>query len=278
MATMETFSFSTMDGGKIHAQKWLADDSKAAVVLVHGLGEHIDRYEHVAKFLNENQISLYGFDHRGHGKSSGKRGHIASNQQFMSDIDHMINIAKTENPDKPLFLYGHSMGGNMVLFYTLNKKPSINGVISTSPGLGVGEPVPASKLIAAKILKTLYPSFQMDNGLDIDNLSHNSQVIKEYKEDPLVHSKVSVKFALETLSNGDWIVEEAENCCIPILLLQGEKDHIVNQEKIKIFAAKVPDSFITFKVFPNLYHELHNEFEKEMVLNVIVDWINEKIS
>ncbi|PKO06997.1 MAG: lysophospholipase [Chloroflexi bacterium HGW-Chloroflexi-3] len=275
MSIIENFEWKTKEGEKIFSQKWLVDGtSKAIFVLVHGLGEHIGRYNHVADFFNQHQISVYGFDHRGHGKSTGKRGHIGSSQLFMSDIDTLIDTVKKENPSIPIFLYGHSMGGNMVLYYTLNKKPALNGVISTSPAIGVGDPVPPIKFVAAKILKNLFPSFQMDNGLDIDNLSHNSQVIKEYKEDPLVHSMVSVKLALETLSNGDWILQEAEKFNIPLLLLQGEKDHLANLEKTKQLAAKIPESLITFKIFPELYHELHNELEQEQVFDFILDWIN----
>ena len=246
MSTVENSEWKTNEGEKMFSQKWLTDgQTKAVVVLVHGLGEHIGRYNHVAKFLNQNQISVYGFDHRGHGKSSGKRGHIGSNQFFMSDIDHMIAEAKKENPEIPIFIYGHSLGGNMVFYYALSKKPAIKGVIATSPGLGTGEPVPPAKLLAAKILKTLVPAMTMDNGLDVNNLSHNPQVIKDYQEDPLVHPMISAKLATLMFSNGDWIIENASKFNLPLLLLQGEKDHIVSLEKTKLFAEKVPASLIT---------------------------------
>jgi len=276
MSTVENSEWKTNEGEKMFSQKWLTDgQTKAVVVLVHGLGEHIGRYNHVAKFLNQNQISVYGFDHRGHGKSSGKRGHIGSNQFFMSDIDHMIAEAKKENPEIPIFIYGHSLGGNMVLYYALSKKPAIKGVIATSPGLGTGEPVPPAKLLAAKILKTLVPAMTMDNGLDVNNLSHNPQVIKDYQEDPLVHPMISAKLATLMFSNGDWIIENASKFNLPLLLLQGEKDHIVSLEKTKLFAEKVPASLITFKIFPGLYHEMHNEYEQDQVLSYILEWINQ---
>ncbi len=276
MSTLENLEWKTNEGEKIFSQKWLTDGhAKAVVVLVHGLGEHIGRYDHVAKFLNQNQISVYGFDHRGHGKSSGKRGHIGSNQFFMSDIEHMIAEAKKENPEIPIFIYGHSLGGNMVLYYALSKKPAIKGVIATSPGLGTGEPVPPTKLLAAKILKTLVPAMTMDNGLDVNNLSHNPQVIKDYQEDPLVHPMISAKLATLMFSNGDWIIENASKFDLPLLLLQGEKDHIVSLEKTKLFAEKVPASLITFKIFPELYHEMHNEYEQNQVLSYILEWINQ---
>lgn len=278
MSTSKEFNWKTKQGGKIFAQKWLVDGKpKAIITLVHGLGEHIGRYDHVAKFFNLNQISVYGFDHRGHGKSSGKRGHIGDSQDFIDDIDTLIETAKKENPDVPVILYGHSMGGNMVLFYTLKKKPEIQGVICTSPGLGTGTPVPPAKLMLAKILKTLMPSMTMDNGLDVNNLSRNPQVVKAYQEDPLVHPMVSTKLAMDMFSNGDWIIENADKFDLPLLLLQGEKDHIVNLEKTKLFASKVSSSKINFNIFPELYHELHNEFEQEQVLQYILNWINKQV-
>lgn len=276
MSVIESFEWKTKDGEKIFSQKWLADGaSKAILILVHGLGEHIGRYNHVAKFFNQHQISIYGFDHRGHGKSSGKRGHIGSNELFMTDITTMIDLAKKDNPGIPIFLYGHSLGGNMVLYYSLFKKPDIKGVISTSPGLGTGEPIPIVKLFAAKILKTLFPAMNMDNGLDVNNLSHDPQVIMDYQEDPLVHPKISAKLAMDMLSNGEWNIENAYKFTLPLLLLQGGEDHIVNLEKTKEFAAKVPDSLITFKIFPELYHELHNEYQQDQVFNFMLDWVNQ---
>jgi alpha-beta hydrolase superfamily lysophospholipase len=275
MATVEDFGWTIKGVDKIFARKWLVDDkSKAVIILVHGLGEHIGRYEHVAGYFNQNNISVYGFDHRGHGKSSGKRGHIASNQDFISDIDTLIEMVKNENSGVPIFLYGHSMGGNMVLFYALSKKPDIKGIICTSPGLGAGEPVPPAKLLAAKTMKTLMPAMTINNGLDVNNLSHNPKVIKDYREDPLVHPMISLKLAMDIFSNGDWAVDNAEKFPIPLLLLIGSDDHIINLDKIKQFAENAPSNLLTFEIFSGFYHELHNEFEQEKVLRVILDWIN----
>ena len=278
MSTSKEFNWKTKQGGKIFAQKWLVDGKpKAIITLVHGLGEHIGRYDHVAKFFNQNQISFYGFDHRGHGKSSGIRGHIGDSQEFIEDIDTLVETSKSENPDVPIFLYGHSMGGNMVLFYAMKKQPEIKGVICTSPGIATGEPIPPTKLMLANLLKTMLPSLTMNNGLDVNNLSRNPQVVKAYQEDPLVHPMVSTKLAMDMFSNGDWIIANAEKFGSSLLLLQGDKDHIVNLEKTKQFASKVSSSLITFKIFPDFYHELHNELEQEQVLQYILNWINNQI-
>ncbi|MDO9085991.1 MAG: lysophospholipase [Anaerolineaceae bacterium] len=270
-----SFEWVTNEGDKIFAQKWLVEEkNEAVIVMVHGLGEHIGRYAHVANFFNQNNISFYGFDQRGHGKSSGKRGHIGKSQFFIDDIDKMIEIARKEHPETPIFLYGHSLGGNMVLYYSLIVKPDLKGIICTSPGLGTGEPVPPLKLFAAKVLKSLLPSMTMDNGLDVENLSHNPQVIKAYKEDPLVHSMVSTKLAMDMFANGDWVIENANNFPKPLLLLQGSEDHIVNLEKTKEFAENVPAALLTFKIYIGLYHELHNEIVQLEVLTFILNWLN----
>jgi len=271
---MESFEWQTDDGATIYASKWLVEEKpEAIIVMVHGLGEHIGRYKHVANFFNKHQIAFYGFDHRGHGKSSGKRGHIPGNNFVISDINKIIDIAKNENPDTPIFLYGHSMGGSMVLFYSLKSHPDVNGVICTSPGLGAGEPIPPPKLFLAKILKTLAPSMTLDNGLDVNNLSHNPQVIKDYKEDPLVHPMISARLAMDIFSNGDYVIENAAKWSIPLLLMVGTEDHIVSQEKIHLFVDKAPKNLLTFKEFSGLYHEIHNEYENEQVFNFIMEWI-----
>lgn len=274
MPKSEIFSWKTKEGDNIHGQKWQTPDlPNAIVILVHGLGEHIDRYEHVASFFNQRKISVYGFDHRGHGKSSGKRGHIASTQDYFADIDYVIELAMKENPDTPIFLYGHSLGGNMVLNYSLKKKPVISGVICTSPGLAVGDPVPPLKLFLAKVLKVLLPSMTMENGLDVNNLSRDPLVVKNYQEDPLVHSMISAKLAMDMIASGEWVTNHAAQISIPLLLMVGSEDHIINLEKVKEFAENVPKEFLTFKIFSDYYHELHNDYEKESVFNTIIEWL-----
>lgn len=274
MPNFESFNWNTDDGETIYAQKWILENNpKAIIILVHGLGEHIGRYDHVANYFNQRNIAMFGFDHRGHGKTTGRRGHISSTEDYFQDIDHMIELAKKEFPGAPIFLYGHSLGGNMVLNYSLKKKPEIRGVICTSPGLAVGQPVPPAKLFLAKILKTVLPSMTMDNGLDVDNLSHDPEVIQKYKDDPLVHPMISAKLAMDMFANGAWVLENAKVFPIPLLLMAGEEDHIVNLDVIEQFAKKVPAELITFEICKGLFHEIHNEYEKEQVFQKMYSWI-----
>lgn len=267
-------------GDKLHFQYWLPEQkAKASIVLIHGLGEHCDRYNHVAEFFTKHQIAFFALDHLGHGNSSGKRGHIPSFKIVNDYINALINLAKEKLPEIPVLLYGHSMGGNMVLNYALKEKNNLNikGVIATSPALGVGEPIPPVKMAAAKVLTRIMPSLTMDNGLDTENLSHSKEVIQAYKNDPRVHPMISSRLAMELITAGDWILTQADQFPLPLFLAQGSKDHIVNAQKTIEFANKAPDHTTTFQLYEGLFHELHNEPEQEIVLNDMLTWINQLV-
>ena len=265
------------DGVKLFARSWLSDSpARAAVVLVHGLGEHCARYDHVAAAFNAQGIAVYGFDHRGHGRSPGIRGHIPSFDAVFGDIDHFIDAARTAHPGKPIFLYGHSLGGLLVLNYGLVRKAELSGVICTSPGLGTGEPVAGAKLLAAKVLYTLVPTFTLTNGLDTQNLSHDQAVIQAYTSDPLVTPMISARLGLDLLNTGKWVIDHASEWTLPLLLMQGTADHLVSPQATARFAAAVPQKLITYKEWEGLFHEIHNEFEKEQVIQVMLEWLNQR--
>lgn len=269
------YSWTTEDGLKIHAVEWKPDgEVKAVLVLVHGLGEHIGRYQHVAETFTSAGYAISGFDLRGHGKSEGKRGHSPSYPVIMSDINKSIQITQENFPGIPFFLYGHSLGGNLALSYALSQKTLANGAIITSPLLGTAAPVPALKLFMGKLLYTLMPSFQMNNGLDATGLARDPEVAMKYKSDSLVHPLVSTRLALDMLNNGVYLMEHAGDLHLPILLMQGTADRIVSPELTKRFAQAAPADKITYIEWDGYYHELHNEPEKQQVLKSMIDWLN----
>jgi alpha-beta hydrolase superfamily lysophospholipase len=191
------------------------------------------------------------------------------------DLAEFLVQSKIKYPNLPLFLYGHSLGGAIVLNYALRFKPDLAGIIATSPGLATGEKVASWKLTLGKLLYSLMPTFSMPNGLDVDNISRDKEVVKRYKEDPLVHNKVSARFGLDFINAGTWASEHAAEFSLPLLLLYGTGDHIVSADAIHAFAEKAPG--ITFKEWDGYYHELHNEPEKGEVLDYIDQWINSKM-
>jgi alpha-beta hydrolase superfamily lysophospholipase len=266
--------WQTPDGVNIYTREWLPDeDPRASVVLVHGLGEHCARYDHVAAVFAKNNIRMQGFDLRGHGKTDGQRGHIPSFELAMRDIDHFISQAMLTAKGKPVILYGHSMGGAMVLYYALLRKPKLTGIISTSPGIATGTPVNPVTLAVGQLLYNFAPSFTLPNGLDVNNLSHDPDVIQAYKKDPLVTPKVSARLGLDVINNGKYILDHAGEFTLPLLLMQGSNDHIVSPEATWQFSRRVPPSLITYKLWEGLDHETHNEYERDQVIQTMVDWI-----
>ena len=167
---------------------------KAVVCLVHGVGEHTSRYAHVAEAFGKEGYAMMGADLRGHGRSGGARGHISSIEDFMQDIDNLLEQARKHYPGLPILLYGHSLGGILVLHYGLIRKPSVKGIIATSSGLHNAVEQQKIKVVMAKVLGTLIPSVTLASGLDAKAISRDEKVVQAYINDPLVHDKMSLGF------------------------------------------------------------------------------------
>ena len=270
------YSWQTKEQINLFAQAWTPDgEIKAVLALVHGIGEHSGRYESVAMMLNREEYALLGMDLRGHGKSGGRRGHF-SFEDAMNDIDLLISQALKLFPGKPVFLYGHSLGGLLVLDYAMQRPvTSLKGIIATSPALGTANPVPAWKLTLANVMKSINPSMTMTNGLDVTAISHNPAVITSYKTDPLIHPLISARLGWDLLQTGPWVIEHAaEFPAIPLLLMQGNADRIVDPAATKKFAKNVKKGDITFQLWEGGYHEMHNEPNRDEVFNVLVHWLD----
>ena len=221
------FSWQSQDGLQFFGQEWRPEGgARAVVALIHGLGEHSGRYQHVADYFTQHGLGVVALDHRGHGRTGGKRGH-GSYDAILDDIQHLIQEAEKRYPGLPVILYGHSLGGALVLYYALKRRPQVKGVISTAPGL-----IPANasggQIALAKIMSAIAPGFQIDNGLDVSGLSHDPETARAYTADPLVHPKISARLGLDLMQNGQWVIEHAAEFPLPLLLLQGSADRLVN--------------------------------------------------
>jgi len=276
--TLHEIYWQHKDQTNFYTVEWRPAEPRAAVLLVHGLGEHCRRYDHVARQFGAQGFAMLGFDMRGHGRTSGKRGHIPSFDHSMDDIDHFLSLLREHFPGLPCFLYGHSMGGMHALHFVLSRQPTITGCISTSPGLVPGAPIPAWKTALGKLLYYLAPQFTMDNGLDLRYISRDPAAVQAYKNDPLVSNLISMRLGLDLIESGRWVVEHAEDFDLPLLLMLGTADTLVSLEHIRSFAAHVPRQLITLKEWEGLYHELHNETEKEQVIAAMLDWMKAQIN
>ncbi len=270
--TAKEFNWQTHDGLGLFGREWLTEAKPKGVVhIVHGLGEHCGRYQHVAERLTAAQYDVRAFDLRGHGKSEGKRGHTPSYNALMEDIRAFL--ARTPNDrSADFFLYGHSLGGNLVLNFVLRQKPKLNGAVVTAPLLLPAQKIPPLKLKLGRLFNRLMPSLLLPNDIDVRDLSRDQQVGEIYSKDPLVHDRVSARLGTTMLEAGVWALEHAGEFSLPLLLMHGSDDHLTSPQASKEFAEKAPDC--TFKLWDGFYHELHNEPEQDQVLSYIIDWLD----
>jgi alpha-beta hydrolase superfamily lysophospholipase len=245
--------------------------------LVHGHGEHVNRYHHVADVFTKAGYAMQGFDLRGHGQSAGQRGHTPNYESLMNDITDFIADAQKRYPGLPVFLYGHSMGGNQAINYVLRSPQGLKGVIATGPWLKLAFDPPAAQVMAAKVLNTIVSSFSLTSTLDQGSLSHDPEVVSKYATDPLVHDKISVRLYSGIYESGLWALEHAAELKIPLLLMHGSDDKITSAPASQEFAAKA-GKLVTLRIWDGLYHELHNEPEKAEVIQTMVDWLDKQMS
>lgn len=270
-------SFHDERGMEFFGRGWEpAKGTKAAVALVHGLGEHTGRYSHVGEAFAKAGYALMGFDLRGHGESSGIRGHSPDYEALMEDLQEFLGQVGARYRDLPLFLYGHSMGGNLVINYVLRRKPELRGVIATGPWLKLAFDVSPARYGMARFMSRLFPSLTQASGLEQDALSREPQVIDDYAVDPLVHDRISVRQFVGIHDSGVWALEHADELRLPLLLMHGTDDRIVSEPASREFAERGGDR-VTFRAWEGLYHEIHNEPERKEVLATMISWMDERL-
>jgi acylglycerol lipase len=251
------------------------DNLKAGVVFVHGLGEHIGRYNKLIKKFAGEGLAFVAADLPGHGRSDGRRGVIRNYSVIHEMIDTLCGEFKKTFPGVPLFLYGHSLGGGMVLEYLISVSPKINGAIVTSPWLRLSFEPDKTKLFLAGIMKSILPTLVQPSGLVVDHISHDKSVIEAYKNDPLVHDRISVSLFHNAVSAGRYVLENAASVKVPVLLMHGSEDQITSPGGSSEVASK--NNLVDLKIWEGGYHELHNELFSEEVHMYIINWIKNHI-
>ena len=275
--TFIEMEWKSKDHLNIYARYWQPEGNcKGTVCLVHGLGEYSGRYAHVGQFLKSSGYALFATDLRGHGKSEGQRGHSPSMEALREDMSKQLEEAQKQVLDAPVFLYGHSLGGTLVLSYGIRINPKINGVIATGPLLRTGFEPPAWKLSLGRLMRSLLPTFTMSNEIDRDGLSRDPQVVHAYKTDPLVHDRLSAQLGIDMIEEGLWLLENASALEIPTLIMHGSDDRLCSPQASQAFTEKA-GMLCTLKIWEGQYHEIHNEPEKEQVLEYLVRWLDASV-
>jgi alpha-beta hydrolase superfamily lysophospholipase len=276
-------TLTTHDGLKLHLQAWpLADATRArgTVLIVHGLGEHIGRYQHVAAHLNGWGWNAIGYDHRGHGHSEGGKGLLNTADDLLIDLASVIDTVRQQHPG-PLVLLGHSMGGLVVARFVAEgvggSKPArwyrpVDAVVLSSPALAA-ETTVVQKLLLA-VAGTLAPNAAVNNGLKPEWISRDPKVVAAYVADPLVHDRISPKLARFILDGGALVRERAAQWAAPTLLMFAGSDRCVAPRGSREFAASAPKTTVTTCEFGPLFHEIFNEPEQAEVFAVLGSWLS----
>lgn len=270
------YSRTTDDGLNLYFQDWEADGAaKGVICLIHGLGEHSGRYADMAEVLNRAGYHLLALDLPGHGKSGRKRGDLPGYEVLSKDISLLLIEASSRYPALPQILYGHSLGGTIVLYFCLRFKPDLSGVVVTAPGLITALQEQKGKIFFARLLGSLLPGVTLPSGLDPSSISRDPVVVERYIKDPLVHDRATVGFAKNSLDAIEYIFENAKMWELPLLLMHGTVDQLAYPRGSEKFAGMVKPGKCTLRLWEGLSHELHNEPEKEDVFAYLISQLDQ---
>ena len=266
-------------GANLYWQIWLPDDKpKALILLVHGYAEHSGRYQYFAKHCLDRGYAVFAMDHWGHGKSDGTPGFVPDFSVFHDGVDELLARAEQDFPDLPVMLVGHSMGGLISATYLLSNQSKFAACVLSRPAVKAAEEPSAFLKAISGFLSRFFPKLGVLE-LDPNGVSRDPKVVADYLADPLVYNgKMGARLAAEMLSNMTRIQENSWQVSLPILLLHGGKDSLAAAEGSKYLDSHIASIDKTLKIYPELFHEIFNEPEKDEVLNDMTDWLDTRLS
>lgn len=273
----------TRDGLDLVTRHWPLAGARPApgvALIVHGLGEHIGRYEHVAQHLNQHGWAVVGYDHRGHGRSPGKRGALRNDPDLLHDLAALVDATRLAYPSQPLVLIGHSLGGAIAARFTAAQaSPAesapwsrpVDGLVLSSPALAI--PIGVFQRLLLTTIGQLTPDLAVPNGLRPEWICHNPATVAAYQADPLVHDRVTGRLTSWLIEAGEVARTRAAQWRVPTLLMWGGEDRCVDPAGSVAFAASAPRERVTSHPWPSLSHEIFNEVEQAEVLAALSGWL-----
>ena len=257
----------------IFLRSWLSNnDPIYNIIIIHGLGEHSGRYKEFASFFIKKNIGVFSFDLIGHGKSDGLKGHISNIKDFTDSIEEVLIQVRKRFINTPIIIFGHSLGGCLALNYLIERKSKeISLAIISSAWIETEIQIPKYLLIIQKVIHILFPKVRLSNRLDTKDLSKDIKIIDKYKNDPLVHDRISLNLLSEINKTIEKIKNKDYNIEIPVLIIHGKKDKIISYKGSELISKKIKDSKL--KLYDNVYHEPHNDNERKEILEYYYDFI-----
>lgn len=274
---------ASIAGQKLYGQIWEVEHAKAALLLLHGMGEHSGRYSGTfVESMNKAGFNVLSIDLFGHGLSDGKRGACPSYESIYEIIDSLVARKETCWPELPFFLFGHSYGGNVLLSYSHHhgapQSPSkYLGNILSAPMIELGFKPASWKLFMGKMMYRIYPKWSEKSGLDTEAISSLDSACEAYRQDPLVHDTVTAGMMVPALNAGQKMLSENYSYQVPTFMYHGDSDRLTSYDASKIFAEKHSDT-ITFLTVENGYHEIHQDTMADEVLASVIDWMQSKLN
>ena len=260
-------------GELLFRRGWIPERARAAVLVVHGFAEHSGRYEHVGQWLAERGFAVHAYDHRGHGRSAGRRCHVDRFDEYLDDLAIVLAQVRSDHPEDPVFLIGHSMGGLVVATFARERKPDVSGVVLSGAALAL--PEGNSRIRVARLMRAILPRVRLDAGLDLQGLSTDPRVIEAYLADPLVERKMTASLAAELLGAVERTGPNGADVALPLLVLHGGDDPICPPSGSERFAAAARAG--RFVRYPGLRHEIFNEPTHRDVLADVAAFFDEQL-
>ncbi len=267
-------TFTGIRGETIYYQSWLPQgEPKAILLIIHGLAEHSGRYANVVNHFVPMGYAVYGVDHVGHGKSSGTRVYVERFGDYTDTLKTYFDMVRHWQPAKPVFLVGHSMGGLIGAVYLLDHQAKFTGAVLSGPAVKIQDDVSPAFIFVGKVISVLMPKMGVIR-LEAEGVSRDPAVVQAYVNDPLVYcGKVTARLSAELVKAIRRVTAEAANIRLPILILQGGADRLVDPQGARILYDAVSSVDKTIKIYDGLYHEVYNEPERDRVLGDVEAWL-----
>ena len=266
-------------GAKLYWQKWLPEtEPKAIIMLVHGYAEHSGRYTHVAQHLTDKGYGVYALDHWGHGQSDGEGGFVPAFSVMLDGLDAFYEVVRSEQPDLPIALIGHSMGGLMSVLWLTKNQDRLAVAVLSGPAIVAADPPSGFVMAIGGLLSKLTPRFGVIPPL-AEGISRDKAVVEAYKNDPLVYQgKMGARLANELLMGMNAAQENAAQITLPILFMHGDEDALAAPEGSRLLNETVGSADKQLIEYSGLYHEIFNEPEQAKVLTDLTDWLGQRLA
>lgn len=279
-ATHTQGQVTTDDGQTLRWQSWIPERPKAVLYFVHGLAEHSGRYGFPVEYFVGRGYACWAFDLRGHGESSGRRVHVDDFDDYAVDVATVLRHLRREHEDLPVFLVGHSMGGLIALRYFLDHQDAFRGAILSSPALRTHpsqEPPKVLRAIAG-LLSRLMPGMLFPSDLETEAISRDPAIVEAYRADPLVTSKVSARWFTSIEKAMGEVRTRCGEVHQPLLIMHSGSDRLTDPKASRSWAEQAPERWVTHVEWPDLYHEMFNEPERDAVFERMEGWLAERLA